>query len=568
MPPFSTDDYHKLLQKIAVLETKIYRLEVNVEVNGICGNDSTLPLTQNDGHAMTQLTSYHATKKQEECEPGNKSTGGSPPWNSLGAKPKSKSSPWGKGGRITGRTQRPEICEATGWPALSSRQSASSTPVASRTQPWITAKGRTSSKPPQQPTVQLDNRYSPLSQDARAPSDDLDNLTSHNRVRTESKSESKRLQGKLTTGPQTLIVGDFAVKDAKNMCSKNTKVLCFPKDMVSDLAERIIDIVAAHPTVKSVILHIGANDVVKQESEVLKRDFTELFKTVKSLNVEVFISGPLPPIRRGAERFSRLLALNTWLSTVCATHSVHFINNFYLFWERRHLFKADGLCLNKSGVKLLLSNVFYFLRHPSVPPAKDKRQGESERTVPSDKDRRQENSNQQEDITQRNKNLEISPPQPASEGSPYHGRHQNREEESQPPTSGPPPRLPPEESADHGRHQDQEKESSPFPSPLNNANTCEDPPPSTTNTPSTSPPSPFTLSPSSPLLEFTDQMKELVTAGTKLTPRPTPFFSPQNPPRRPPQLRRQAPLPPARRLQPPSPQPDKVVCGLNAAGSY
>lgn len=29
----SADDYHKLLQKIAVLETKIHRLEVNVEVN-------------------------------------------------------------------------------------------------------------------------------------------------------------------------------------------------------------------------------------------------------------------------------------------------------------------------------------------------------------------------------------------------------------------------------------------------------------------------------------------------------------------------------------------------------
>lgn len=565
MPLFYTDDYHKLLQKIAVLETKINRLEINVEVNGLYGNDSTLPLTLNDGHehAMSQLTSYHATEKQEDRELGNKSTGGSPPWNSLGAKPKSESFPWGKGGQVTGRTQHPEICDASGWPALPTRQSSSSTPVASRTQPWTSAKGRASRKPPQRPSVKLDNRYAPLSQDARSPSDDLDNLTSHNRVRTETKSESKRLLGKLTTGPQTLIVGDFAIKDAKNMCSKNTKVLCFPKDTVSDLAGRIIDIVAAHPTVKSVILHIGANDVVKQQSEVLKRDFIELFATVNSLNVEVFISGPLPPVRRGAERFSRLLALNTWLSTVCAIYSVCFINNFFLFWERRHLFKADGLCLNKSGVKLFLSNVFYFLRHPA-PPAKDKRQEESEHTVPSDKGRRQEDSNQWEDTTQRSKNLDVLPPQPASEGNPNPRRHQNQEE-SQPSTSGPPPWFPPEESIDHGRHQSREKESSTFSSPLNNAISCEDPRPSAVKTPSSSPPSPFTLSPSSPLLEFTDQMKELVTAGTKLTPRPTPFFSPQNPPRRPSQLKRQAPLPPVRRLQPLSPQTDKVVCKLNAS---
>ena len=38
----------------------------------------------------------------------------------------------------------------------------------------------------------------------------------------------------------------------------------------------------------------------------------------------VFISGHPPVVRRGAERFSRLLiALNTWLSAAYALHSVH-----------------------------------------------------------------------------------------------------------------------------------------------------------------------------------------------------------------------------------------------------
>ena len=41
MPPFSTDDYYRLLQKMAVLETKIRRLEVNVEVNGLGENNIT-----------------------------------------------------------------------------------------------------------------------------------------------------------------------------------------------------------------------------------------------------------------------------------------------------------------------------------------------------------------------------------------------------------------------------------------------------------------------------------------------------------------------------------------------
>ena len=32
---------------------------------------------------------------------------------------------------------------------------------------------------------------------------------------------------------------------------------------------------------------------------------------------------------------------------------------FNIFQECRHPFKADGLCLNKSGVRLLTSNIFY-----------------------------------------------------------------------------------------------------------------------------------------------------------------------------------------------------------------
>ena len=92
MPPFSTDDYYSLLQKIAVLETKIHRLEVNVEVNGLCGNETTLPLIQNSGdeQANTQLRSTDNTTKKVVSVHYNKSASNNPPWNCLGAKPKSK----------------------------------------------------------------------------------------------------------------------------------------------------------------------------------------------------------------------------------------------------------------------------------------------------------------------------------------------------------------------------------------------------------------------------------------------------------------------------------------------
>uniref|UniRef100_A0A8C2WHW1 OSK domain-containing protein n=1 Tax=Cyclopterus lumpus TaxID=8103 RepID=A0A8C2WHW1_CYCLU len=210
------------------------------------------------------------------------------------------------------------------------------------------------------------NRFTPLMQVPGFPSDDQDSIApSHNKVRPESQEPQRELTTgltKLMTGPKNLIVGDFSVRDMKSMFSVDTKVLCYPNDMVSDLEERILEIAAAHTTVKNIILHIGSNDVVKQESEMLKQDFKNLLNTVSSLNAEVFISGPLPPIRRGPERFTRLLALNIWLSTACPDHSVHFIDNFNIFWNRKQLFKTDGLCLNKAGVKLFTSNVMYVLR--------------------------------------------------------------------------------------------------------------------------------------------------------------------------------------------------------------
>ncbi|KAK0146187.1 hypothetical protein N1851_014504 [Merluccius polli] len=165
--------------------------------------------------------------------------------------------------------------------------------------------------------------------------------------RYEAKSYTKRLQKELTTGPQTLIAGDRAVNKTKHFFSKNTKVLCYTNDMVSDISEKILEITAEHPTVKSLVIHTGALDVVKQQSEVLKQDFNDLLNKVRCLNTEVFISGPLPTLWRGDERFSRLLMLNRWLKDTCAAQSVNFIDNFNIFSERRHLFEAHGFCLNK-----------------------------------------------------------------------------------------------------------------------------------------------------------------------------------------------------------------------------
>ncbi|KAK0152286.1 hypothetical protein N1851_006336 [Merluccius polli] len=340
MPPFSTADYHKLLQKIAVLETKVLRLEVNVEVNGQYGNETTLP--------MTQISGKEQANRQMPCA--------KPQHNSW----KDKSPPSDMGRRLTSRTQHLETCDDTEWPALPSHRRDSSTPVPRRKQPWNVAKTKSKSKPTKDKGILLENRFAPLLQDPDSPKERSSSSTGE---RYEAKSYTKRLQKELTTGPQTLIVGDGAVNKTKHFLGKNTKVLCFTNDMVSDISQKILEITAEHPTVKSLVIHTGALDVVKQQSEVSNK--------VRCLNTEVSISGPLPTVRRGDERFSRLLMLNRWLKDTCAAQSVNFIDNFNIFWERRHLFEADGFCL-KSGAELLSYNIFDFLRRSLAAPAKDK----------------------------------------------------------------------------------------------------------------------------------------------------------------------------------------------------
>uniref|UniRef100_A0A8C5DJ96 SGNH hydrolase-type esterase domain-containing protein n=1 Tax=Gouania willdenowi TaxID=441366 RepID=A0A8C5DJ96_GOUWI len=374
-------------------------IQVNIEVNGHCGydNDTTVPLFQNSGVDKANLLPARANKAirpREDPVPVDKPTGASPPWNTLGAKPKKKSYPLQ---RLTGRAKRPDINNETDWPALASQTAAStSTPLSAQAQKWTSVKGRSITKSQTQFHVELGNRFAPLLNDLGSGSNEV-NTQPSGTAKTESASGKQKRHGRPKQQPH-LIVGDVSVKDAQKMFSSNVKVICLPNDTVSDLADKILHIVADYPHLKNVVIHFGLNDLAKEESEVLKQDFTQLLKTVSCIQPKVFISGPIPPVRKGDLKFSRIYSLNKFLSSACAALSLNFIENFPIFWERRHLFRADGLCLNKAGVKLFTSNLFYFTSHTAISSDKDRGQH-----VPSEnKTTRKEHG--VNELTARNKN--------------------------------------------------------------------------------------------------------------------------------------------------------------------
>lgn len=77
-------------------------------------------------------------------------------------------------------------------------------------------------------------------------------------------------------------------------------------------------------------MHLGKNDIPRQESELLKQEFCLLFKALESSGKAIFI-------------YLELLGLHSWLQSQCTRRNNGFINNFKFFWERSALFKRDGL---------------------------------------------------------------------------------------------------------------------------------------------------------------------------------------------------------------------------------
>lgn len=94
-----------------------------------------------------------------------------------------------------------------------------------------------------------------------------------------------------------------------------------------DIAKKIGENGTQHKTLKSIIVHTVALDILKQQSEIRKKDFVVVFGTVLALVCQEFLSGLLPTVKRGDERLSRLTVLTKWLENVCYPKNSSFSGN-------------------------------------------------------------------------------------------------------------------------------------------------------------------------------------------------------------------------------------------------
>ncbi len=143
------------------------------------------------------------------------------------------------------------------------------------------------------PPIHLENRFEALTNVG----EESPNVTKHRsnqpaaNIATNMCSRSSRRQHSAQSAaePRTLIMGDSIIR---NFSSRTTMTCCFPQATVSDVNKELRNILMKHKTANLVIIHLEKNDIRKEQSELLKKDFTELFETLQRLEVQSFISGP------------------------------------------------------------------------------------------------------------------------------------------------------------------------------------------------------------------------------------------------------------------------------------
>uniref|UniRef100_A0A8C6UMU9 SGNH hydrolase-type esterase domain-containing protein n=1 Tax=Neogobius melanostomus TaxID=47308 RepID=A0A8C6UMU9_9GOBI len=165
-----------------------------------------------------------------------------------------------------------------------------------------------------------------------------------------------------------LLLGDGAISNINN---EIMTTITYPSATVSDIIEEITN----NPGINKLVLHVGAVDTRNGESEVLKEKFNKLFDRLDCLDkdaIQIFISGPIPNIDGRINKFSRLFQLNTWLSKVCESRGLYFIENFYLFWKRDDLFKGNGPHLSRGGVRRLTENLLHALQNQWRPEQQER----------------------------------------------------------------------------------------------------------------------------------------------------------------------------------------------------
>uniref|UniRef100_A0A3B3HVY0 SGNH hydrolase-type esterase domain-containing protein n=1 Tax=Oryzias latipes TaxID=8090 RepID=A0A3B3HVY0_ORYLA len=147
----------------------------------------------------------------------------------------------------------------------------------------------------------------------------------------------------------SFVVGTSMVRHVR---VNGSRTFCHPDALVRDITNSAHQLSLRNPSTHTVIVHTGVNDLKFQQSETLKKDFITLIHSIKQLDKQCIISGPLPSPLFGDIKFSRH----------CISNNIPYVDNITAFFNRPNLFKPDGIHPNQIGSQLLSMNIELTLR--------------------------------------------------------------------------------------------------------------------------------------------------------------------------------------------------------------
>ena len=163
------------------------------------------------------------------------------------------------------------------------------------------------------------------------------------------------------TTVNTLLIGDGAVRGIR-LANTITRYYC--GGTISTVTHVLPHLLLQYPQCHSVIVHIGANDVLRgHPSSKIESDFGDLIELARRHNKILFLSGPLP--RTGGSSAcefqlnGHILQLNRyleWKARMRPNSLGGFSGHYHTHWKMPWLFTENG-SLNGQGKKLLQNNI-------------------------------------------------------------------------------------------------------------------------------------------------------------------------------------------------------------------
>ncbi|XP_072891840.1 uncharacterized protein [Hemitrygon akajei] len=158
-----------------------------------------------------------------------------------------------------------------------------------------------------------------------------------------------------------VVIGDSIVRGIDRvLCNRereSRRLCCQPGARVKDISsglERNLQWEGEDPVG---LIHIGTNDIDRTRKKVLLQEYEQLGVKLKNRTSGVIISGLLPEPRANLARLNKIRELNAWLKDWCGRSGFCFLGHWHQYWDRRELFRRDGLHLNQAGISVLVNHI-------------------------------------------------------------------------------------------------------------------------------------------------------------------------------------------------------------------